>query len=431
VTTGAGRGGTFAGLTDPYVGNYAFHLEAYYTDYDAYLDVIQDSFMPFGDAGRQDPITRWLDGIAGEPSMDDLIDLLNSIPGDQLPAVFDLFAPEDYGLLVDATIGGASVFLDNIEQRLRQVRAGGVGGLSRNVILLDPARSFAQNAPPPPTTATDAAAAKPAPAPKPPKGWGFFVAGNAQVIGGDIESAGLTLGVDAQIRNGLVAGAALDYVSGSVDMNSGGDADVEGGKGSLYATWFDGATFVNAALGAGFNSYDTRRAAIGGFAVGSTSGYEIDGLLGGGYNLSRGRWTLTPQAALNYTAVRIDGFTERGSLVPLAIDSIDGDSLRTRLGGRLTCEASIGRARLRPEVGVFWQHELLDESHGVTAQLPSGLGGAFTVDDPEIGRDTMPISAGLNVQWTPRISTAFRYDHTLLGDDLNAYSFAAALNVSL
>ena len=364
VQSGAGRIGTFNALVDPFVGNYAIHLETYYDDYNAYLDVIQDPYASFARTHNQRSVANWLDGFSGDPSVDHLVDVLNNIPGSQLPTVLDLIGPEEYGLLIDQGVGAANVFAGNLVQRMGQLRRGGVGGLSQNVLLFDPNRSLAENAQPSSmTTLSDASGSKtPVPTLAPPQGWGIFLMGNAQLIdigdtheaaGGDIQTGGITLGADAQVRNNLLMGVAFDYVNSEIDYSAAGKADVQGGKGSVFATWFDDSFHLDAALGGGFNTYDVRRAALDGNATGDTRGWEVDGMLGGGYDRQMGNFTLSPGASLYYTTIRIDGFTEDGSLAPLKIDSLDGSSLLSRLGTSLAYHGKIGSTPVKPEVGMY------------------------------------------------------------------------------
>ena len=172
---------------------------------------------------------------------------------------------------------------------------------------------------------------------------------NAQVIdigdalsspGGNIKTAGITFGADAQACENLLMGVAFDYVNSDVEFDINGKATIQGGKGSVFATWFDGNYHLNSAVGGGVNAYDTKRSGLADtngvyIAKSSTMGYEIDGMLGGGYDATMGRLTLSPGASLYYSALSIDGFTESGSLAPLTIESINASSLQSRLGASL------------------------------------------------------------------------------------------------
>ena len=56
--------------------------------------------------------------------------------------------------------------------------------------------------------------------------------------------------------------------------------------------------------------------------------------ISGGYDFHFGHLTVGPIAALQYTYVNIDGFSENGSLAPMQIQTDSADSLRTDVGFR-------------------------------------------------------------------------------------------------
>jgi uncharacterized protein YhjY with autotransporter beta-barrel domain len=440
----AGVNNTFTTYNDYYTNHYAIYLSPVYTPTSVVLTVMQGSYsdpfvVPESLTHNQQSIADWLDSFSGDPDKDALIDILNGIPGANLPGALNLISPEELGLLVDEGIGAAAVFNGNMQQRMTQLRRNGVGGLSQNVLLFSPNRGFAAAKDQLPATASDVPRA-PAPVLRPPKGWGFFTMGNAQVIniddtsdsvGGDIETSGITLGADAQIRKNLLLGVAFDYVNSDITFANGGFADVTGGKASVFATWFSGDFHVDGAIGGGFNSYDTTRTGLGGNAIGSTDGTEIEGLLGGGYDKQIGRFTLSPGASLYYSSISINGFTEDGSLAPLDIGAQNGSSLQARLGANLAYNAKFRRILLKPQVGIYLQHEFLDAQHSVDARLADGTSSRFTVDDTEVGRDSLPLSIGLSVQFTSRIGMSLAYEQILLRNNSEEYNMTGGLNVGL
>jgi uncharacterized protein YhjY with autotransporter beta-barrel domain len=447
VLTSTGRTGEFAGFFDPYYNNYAVYLTTVYDGNDVVLQTVQDSFerllAPDGLTHNQRSVARGVDSAIGDPRADPVFGALDDIPRPFLPGALDLISPASLGLLLEQGVGAAGLFAGNMQSRMGQLRHGGVGGLSQNVLLFDPNRSLAANEQPASVaaTATDATGSQtPVPKVAPPSGWGIFAMGNAQVIdigdtheaaGGDIKTAGITLGADAQVCHNLLMGVAFDYVNSDIGINHGGDAEVQGGKGSVFATWFDGNFYLDGAVGGGVNSYDTKRLALGGWATGSTDGYELNGMLGGGYDAHMGAFTLSPGASLYYTMLTIDGFTEKGSIAPLKIETIDSSSLRSRLGATLAYTTKLGSVQVKPELGAYWQHEFLDVNHTLDARLASGAGSTFSVEDAETGRDSLPLALGLNVQWTPRVGMHLRYEQVLLRQNAREFNVMGGLDVGL
>ena len=321
---------------------------------------------------------------------------------------------------------------------MSQVRAGvGNSGLVANA----PAR----------TTAGDTSTNLVAPQLDLGQGWHVFAMGNYQNIdisdtanaaGGKDNSYDVTFGVDARVCDNLVLGLAFNGFRADVDLNDGGEADVDGGKGSLFATWFQDDFHLDAAIGGGFNSYDNiKRASLGGvtqygvpvvgMAEGDTTGQEFDGLLSGGYDIKMDQFTLTPNAGLYYTALSIDGYTEHGSLAPLKIDRLNANSLQSSLGATLAYNTQIGDVPVRPELGVAWRHEFLDDTYSIDSRLASGAGTSFSVDSTELGRDSVPVWLGVNVQATKNVGLHVVGEGTFFRENDKEYSVMIGLDWAL
>src|SRR5208337_2082990 len=117
--------------------------------------------------------------------------------------------------------------------------------------------------------------------------------------------------------------------------------------------------YLNGYIGGGYNSYDTRRDALNGNAIGNTDGGEFNAFVSGGYEFHYGGWTFGPIASLQYTYVDFSDFTESGSLAPLRIESKSQDSLRTNLGLSASYTWKAGSVLVTPNVRASWQHEYL------------------------------------------------------------------------
>jgi len=63
---------------------------------------------------------------------------------------------------------------------------------------------------------------------------------------------------------------------------------------------------------------------------------------------------------------------------------------------------------IRPEVRLQWQHEYLDSTASVETAFAGG-GGVFTVNGPELGRDSLILDAGVTVQFSDRASVYANY----------------------
>jgi outer membrane autotransporter protein len=152
-------------------------------------------------------------------------------------------------------------------------------------------------------------------------------------------------------------------------------------------------------IGGGYNSYDIERSAFLGTARGSTNGAQFDSYVGMGYDFIKEGWTVTPMVSLLYTMVGIEGYNEIGSLVPLKIESQQASSLRIRLGPRIAHTSQWGIASITPSFSAQWQHEFLDDELPFEARFSNDPSNLFTVYGPRIGRDSLLITAALNISW--------------------------------
>jgi outer membrane autotransporter protein len=149
---------------------------------------------------------------------------------------------------------------------------------------------------------------------------------------------------------------------------------------------------------------------LNGIAHGAPTGDQTIGDLDGGYDFHVHKLTFGPTAGVQDTHYDIDGFTEDGSdPINLQVNREESDSLRSRLGGHVSCAFKAGKATLKPHLDVFWQHEFLDQSRGITSQFTSVGAGSFTTMTPNPSRDSALIDGGLNADLNGQVSVYFDY----------------------
>jgi outer membrane autotransporter protein len=242
-------------------------------------------------------------------------------------------------------------------------------------------------------------------------GFGDFVSVDADsnAKGYDFTTGGVSLGIDYRITDQLAIGVMGDYSHTWTSLNPNGHLDVDSGRGGVYATWFNHGIYLNGAVYGGHNNYDSGRAGLGGLANGSTEGAEWSTFISGGYDFHFGSLTVGPIAALQYTDVHIDGFSEKGSLAPLAIHSDSAESLRSDLGFRAFYQWQMGKIVLEPSLKAVWEHEYKYSALPITAGFAGIPESSATFFGPSEGHDSAVVSAGVSAQWTPSISTYVNY----------------------
>jgi outer membrane autotransporter protein len=240
----------------------------------------------------------------------------------------------------------------------------------------------------------------------------------------------VSVGVDYRITDNLAVGIFGTYAYTWTEFRP-GDGDVNTGRGGLYATYWDPqGWWVNAGIWGGYNSYSTSRQALLGQANGSTSGYEFSTFGDAGYDFHCGDLTFGPIVSMQYTDVHVNGFSENGSLVPLAIHGDSEDSLRTDVGGRAYYNWHLGKMLIIPSLTIAWEHEYLYSNLPITASAPELGGATATFNGPNEGHDSLLINAGAGVQWTPRISTYIGYQGQLGRDNYNANGVTGTISFS-
>jgi outer membrane autotransporter protein len=79
------------------------------------------------------------------------------------------------------------------------------------------------------------------------------------------------------------------------------------------------------------------------------------------------------------------------------------------LGGHASYVFQTGTVLLRPHLDASWQHEFLDQSRGITSQFTSAGVGSFTINTPNVSRDSALIDCGLTADLNGQVSLYLDY----------------------
>ncbi|HEY5707610.1 MAG TPA: autotransporter domain-containing protein, partial [Terrimicrobiaceae bacterium] len=74
--------------------------------------------------------------------------------------------------------------------------------------------------------------------------------------------------------------------------------------------------------------------------------------------------------------------------------------------------------------------EFGDTDYAFTSSFANGSGDSFTVDGPEIGRDSLLLSAGFAIHWNERFSTYAYYDGELFRTNYLSNNVSAGFRVT-
>jgi outer membrane autotransporter protein len=243
--------------------------------------------------------------------------------------------------------------------------------------------------------------------------WNAFVSGNvilaqdfSDAFTGtghqDLTTEAAQIGVDYRLTPNFLVGAMFGY--GHTDANLddlGSSATVDTYSPALYASFAKDGWYANALGSYGFSDYTQSRnvsiGAFGGTANSSPTGDQIVGNLDGGYDFHHGGWTFGPTAGVQYVHLDVNSYSETGLPgADLNVGENEADSLRSRLGGRISYAFQGCGMTFIPHFSASWQHEFLDQSRGITSQFSDVGAGSFNVQTEDPSRDSALADLGLD-----------------------------------
>jgi outer membrane autotransporter protein len=360
-----------------------------------------------------------LNAVQLDPRVTNLMTFLENEPFANLPADFDKISPEALTAFYEIGFSNANIERLTLEDRLNDIQNGS-NGFSSNLNLSGTAVYLEDK------SADEGKSSKSVVEPVLQRGienrWGVWatgfgdfvsVDGDANANGYNFTTGGVSLGIDYRVTDQLAIGVMGGYSHTWTNLEPNGDIEVDGGRGGLYATWFDRGAYLDGGIYGGYETYDSARGGLGGLASGSTHGAEWSAFASTGYDFRLAQLSLGPIASLQSTYVDIHGFSEQGSLAPMQIHSDSARSLRTDLGFRAIYQWKIGKIILEPSIKAAWEHEYLYSALPITAGIAAVPGPSETFFGPSEGHDSAVVSAGISAQWAPAISTYIDYDGQL------------------
>jgi autotransporter-associated beta strand protein len=447
VTAGGLLSGRFASFVDPFTPGSGFStVSLVYGRNSVLLNflneahpmaqfIVTTNFSSFVVAPTEVPAANLLNAVQSDPKAVGLISFVNNEPFANLPVDFEKISPEALSAFYEIGFSNANIQRLNLESRLDDLRSGS-NGFSSNMKVNGATVNLQAG------SSADGKSSKSVVEPvlqhTPENHWGVWATGFGDFVSVDSDggaqgynftTGGVSLGLDYRITDSLAIGVMGDYSHTWTSLQPSGHIDVDSGRGGLYATWYSHGFYLNGAIYGGHNNYDSSRAGLGGLATGGTEGSEWSTFASGGYDFHFGALTAGPLASLQYTSVHIDGFSEKGSLAPLAIHSDSAESLRSDVGFRLFYPWQIGKVVLEPSLKAAWEHEYKYSALPITAGFAGIPGPSSTFSGPSEGHDSAVVSAGISVQWTPAIATYVNYDGQLGRDNYSSNAVTGGIRI--
>ncbi len=397
--------------------------------------VYRPSFTEFACNPDSLAVAEDLDKVRDDSRASRLIDYLGNQSPDSLCDDYLRLSPEELTSIFYVGVSLANLQGANLERRMEDFRAG-AGGFSVDGLSMFGGGEDAGLAGP---SGPEGKEGKTVNAPPEQNRWGAFITGlgdftdvgnSGAVQGFNFDTGGVTLGADYRVCPNFGIGVTLGYLNTGGDLANGGRLYVNGGKLGIYATAFKDGLYIDGAVIGGLSGYTTRRSAIQGVASGYTNGTDVSTLVNIGYDWTSGGFSAGPLFSFQYTYVGIDGFSETGSLAPLKLTGQSIDSLRTQLGAKASYTWKIGNIAIIPEARCQWQHEYGNDEYSLFSSFANGAGQGFSVNGPQIGHDSVIVSAGVTVQFSERFATYAFYDGELARTNYQSNSVSAGFRYS-
>ncbi|NNM85616.1 MAG: autotransporter domain-containing protein [Phycisphaerales bacterium] len=240
--------------------------------------------------------------------------------------------------------------------------------------------------------------------------WGGFVAGEAvlgsqptDTSGQNYFTGGVLSGVDYRFAKSLIVGLSFNYSYTNAHIDNVGSVLTDNSYApGVFAGYRKGGFYADGSADYTYTRFSVHRnVTIGGSTTTATgkphaNQQDVNVLAGYNFPLLAG-FKAGPAVGLDYTHIDVSSYTETGSPADLAVSGNAIDSLRSLLGGQAEYTLNIPHVPLPLTItaNAFWQHEFLNNSHGITAAL-AGAGGSFITNVPNPGRDSALLGAGLN-----------------------------------
>jgi uncharacterized protein YhjY with autotransporter beta-barrel domain len=280
--------------------------------------------------------------------------------------------------------------------------------------------------------------------------WGFFINGSLRrgtqdttsaETGFDFKSNGVSAGADYRFTDHIVAGLALGHSNGNTEFTDGsGRLDSRGNSGSLYATYYNDAWYVDVIGTYGHVSYDADRNTsfsidpttvpipptncVGTMceihALGSTGAKQLAFGASSGYSFHFGGLDVGPDVALDYTYLKVNGFSESDpnqSGMQLAFGEQLGESLLLKAGGHVSYAISTPIAVILPQLNARYIHEFKNDARALQAyfledpgvHLPTGPVSNFQVYTDQPDRGYFDYTGGITAQFAFGIAAFVNY----------------------
>lgn len=433
--------------------NFVFvNFEAGSVSLASYSSLLPDHLSQFG---------AFLDNLNGTPNfLLDVLNVLSTAPvGTELNnAVTNLIGLDGIEQFKREAFSFGPGLSRSLGHYFHNLRQGGTGWDTSQVSLYDPnlplaMQPYAQHQLLAGTTMVDGNTdpvnmAKVIEDDAPATDWGGFVQvqgtyseqdANENFAEADATSIQINVGADKRINDNLAIGALIGYSRTDADVDSLDSEVIDNAVNTaLYTHFSEGNSFIEGMIGyrAHFYEYDRNIIAGAGTATSDTVGHQLPASIRVGHDFKFGedrQWTFTPQAALHYSLLYVDGYSESGAgALNLIVDDMSAQSLQSEVGFRLARRYTGNYGWVSPSLYASYNHEFLDDNTSVGTRFSGGL-TPFNVRTADPERDFAILGIALDGTPAdyPHLHFGLRYDVQVGQDDYLSHTASAHMRVDL
>jgi outer membrane autotransporter protein len=221
-------------------------------------------------------------------------------------------------------------------------------------------------------------------------------------------SAGLLVGVDRPLAGMWMAGALAGVGRSELQVDDGGDSDVDSYHLATYATtrYYQLGFKLGAAYS--WHELDSQRRSAGQRLQGDSQAASAQLFGEASYPLDFRDFTLEPFAGLAYVHLDADSLREVGGVAALHLSGAQQDGAYLTLGWRLASAWQLHERRLVGRASLAARHGFLDDRAEAQAWQPA-TGQTFELRGREFERDQLRLDLSLDYQLAEQLYLGLTY----------------------
>ena len=228
----------------------------------------------------------------------------------------------------------------------------------------------------------------------------------------DIDSLGITVGVDTKMDDDKILGVALRVGSTDVDVGTfGSKVDTNALSLSLYGiNSLENSNFLKHVFGVSYLDSDIVRKYEGNTDIntGDREGKQVFGSLNFGREYENGDLIITPTGRIDGSYTALNGYTESGSAAALSYNDQDIKSLMASLGVLIDQDVDLENSTVRSRINLEYGKEFASSSKVVTSYVSNSESFEYQADNKN--RDIYTAGLGFDFKHDQGLTISTDYE---------------------